>query len=142
VYFCSFSQKIAYFFTPHKRKQIGWDNFVLHCQYVHRFLTLSFRSEGVTLVELTADTLRDVGPFDILFLRVTEAVAAGDEKSLELLQQFLSEHPTIKVKDPIAGQAATVRRDTMSHLVQKLAEIPGPAFLVLFWNLTSNKATN
>lgn len=77
---------------------------------------------------MNPDTLEEEGPFGVLFLRITEAIAAGDTTTVEAFQCFIKNHPEVKVKDPIQGQATTVRRDTMADLAQLLKKYAGDNF--------------
>lgn len=79
----------------------------------------------VKLKEVTPTSVAQQGPFDVLFLRLTEPAAKGDLETIEAFTAYLAENPEVIVKDPIQGQLVTIRRDAMAEIMEKLSSRKG-----------------
>lgn len=77
------------------------------------------------MIDVNPQTLQEQGPFDVLFIRLTESLTLNDVDTVNCFRSYLAQHPGTRVVDPLDGQVATVNRQTMYEVIGKMCIIDG-----------------
>jgi glutathione synthase/RimK-type ligase-like ATP-grasp enzyme len=104
--------RIGVYLTKRKQQQLRWEQLT------------NILKENI-LIDITPETIEKSGPYDVLFVRLTENLSKNDLVPVDLISKYISEHPEIKIIDPIEGQLVAVSRKTMCTAIENLSKNEG-----------------
>jgi inositol-1,3,4-trisphosphate 5/6-kinase/inositol-tetrakisphosphate 1-kinase len=135
------SRRVGYWLTDKKIRRLNFDAFEALC-----------RSSGIDMVKLNLDQpLDQQGPFHLILHKITDQLARTQDgsqtvmKQIEAVQAYLSEHPEIKVIDPVENVMRLLDRHQQYQIVKECQVVDEqchyyiPAFVEL---TTSDVADN